>query len=334
MTRRKVFRSAVSAILAAAALAAGGTAGAGEWSFEVQPLYMEIHGHDQHVLTVHRAGGGLDEKSAVALDTDSALQYRGELRWAREKWTWGLDFLWVRADQEAAVPTAASSAGEVVTFEVADRVFTSAGPGETLFYRVLEDTTVESWTLDLYGLRTLAETPDGALRLQLGIRNADFDNDYRAVVGIDGVAGRRLDSSSNYDRMIGPLVGLAGEVRFGRSVLEGYLGQSVVFGSVELTGSGREFTGPFSDSETDPPAFFAQELLRNTQDAAIPITETRIGWAYEFGEHLTVGAGVQASAWWEVPVPPGVVPGPGGDQLLHETTIVFFGVLGTVKYTF
>jgi hypothetical protein len=241
----------------------------------------------------------------------------------------------VRASQSAGPLTAnAGGGGEEVVFEVADQGFASTGPNQVLFYNVLEDTTIESWTLDLYGLKTVAETPSTTLRLQLGIRSADFDNDYRAVVGIRDLVGARLDASSNYDRMTGPLVGVAGEVRWGKSTLEGYLGQSVVIGSVQLTGQSRQFTGRFDFAEGAVPAFFAEELLRSEQDVAIPITEVRLEWSRKLGEHLAYGAGVHASAWWDVPVPPGVVPGVDGDEALLENTLVFFGVLGSVKYTF
>ena len=332
------FAVAVRAALAvAAALGAGGPAQAGEWSVEVQPVFLEIYGHDQHVLTVHRldSGAGSDEKTGVLLDTDSELQYRTEIRWARPNWTWGLDFLWVRASQNAG-PLTASPSGAIdeVAFEVADRSFASSDPNAVLFYNILEDTTIESWTLDLYGLKTVAETPSGTLRLQLGLRSADFDNDYRAVVGIRDVGGARLDASSNYDRMTGPLVGLSGEARWGKSALEAYLGQSVVIGAVELTGQARRFTGPFDFGEGATQAFFAEERFRSEKDVAIPITEVRLKWSRALGEHFALGLGLHASAWWEVPVPPGVVPGVDADEDLLENTIVFVGVLGSVKYTF
>ena len=103
-----------AALAVAAALGAGGPARAGEWSVEVQPVFMEIYGHDQHVLTVHRldSDAGSDEKTGVLLDTDSELQYRTEIRWARPNWTWGLDFLWVRASQNAG-PLTAGPAGAI-----------------------------------------------------------------------------------------------------------------------------------------------------------------------------------------------------------------------------
>ena len=39
--------------------------------------------------------------------------------------------------------------------------------------------------------RILAEKPNSDVRMHFGLRLGDFDNDYRAVVGIEGVAGRR-----------------------------------------------------------------------------------------------------------------------------------------------
>jgi hypothetical protein len=307
------------------------------WTVELAPVYMQAYGHDPHVLTIHEVDFGppvgIDRKTPVSLDTDDSFAYRGEFRHRRERWTWGVDFLWFVTTQNAS-PRRSSAGGTLdeVTFEAADRSFTSRDAGEVLFYRVLEDTDLEMWTVDLYGLRTLSETPAGAWRLQLGLRLADFDNDYHAVVGIEGTAGSQLDASSNYERLMGPLVGLEGQARFGKSTLTGYLGQSVVFGKAEkLSFLGRDFFGPFSET----PAFHSQEVFRRDDvDVAIPISELRIDWRYQLTRRLSLGAGVQTSVWWDVPVPPGLVPGPSGDQAFAENTIVLAGVLGSVKYAF
>ncbi len=339
--RSKSFRGAAAAVLAL--LLAPGTAGPaqaeeeGGWSVELGAVYVEAYGHDQHVLTIHEldldASPPVDDKTAVSLDTDDTFAYRGEFQYARKTWGLGVDFFWFVTTQNVAPRRAAAGgpAGPIdqVVFEVADRRFTSSRPGEVLFYDLLEDTDLEAWTLDLYGTRVLAEGPESAIRLQLGLRLGDFDNDYRAVVGVEGVGGVRLDASSNYDRMMGPLAGLYGEFHRGRNALEGYFGQSLLLGKVEkLTSMSREFTGPFSES----PAFVASERFRTDQDVAIPITELRLDWRYRITEHLAAGLGAHASAWWDVPVPPGVVPAAGGDQALHENTVVFFGVLAAVKW--
>jgi len=308
-----------------------------EWTVELAPVYMQAYGHDPHVLTIHEVDSGpaarVDTKTPVALETDDTFAYRGRFQVHRERWTWGVDFLWFVTTQNAGDRAAAAGGAlDEVAFEVADRAFVSSAPEEVLYYRVLEDTDLEMWTVDLYGLRTLASTPDGAWRLQLGLRLGDFDNDYHAVVGIQDVAGSRLDASSNYDRMMGPLVGLQGETRFGKHSLAGYLGQSVLFGTAEkLAGLSREFTGPFSET----PAFFAHESFRRDEvDVAIPISELRLDWRYQLSRRISVGAGVETSVWWDVPVPPGLEPTSGGDQVFSENTIVLAGVLGSVKYTF
>ncbi len=325
---------------ASASLAAGARASAsaarGEWTVELQPVHTQVYGHDPHVLTVHRidrdADPALEDETAVLLESDSDFAYRAEIQWDRGgEWTWGLDFSIFRTPQDAGpLAAAADGTAESVVFEVADRSFTSSGPGEMLFYDVLEDTTIETWTLDVYALRTLAEREGSELQLLLGLRNADFDNDYRAVVGIEGVAGSRLDASSNYDRMMGPLVGLVGRLERGRHSIVALLSQSVVFSTVELSGRSREFSGPFGET----PAFFVEEAFRTTQDVAVPMTDLRLDWAYRLTDLVAVGAGIDSSTWWQVPVPPGLAPVPGGDQVLDENTIVFFGLAGSVKLTF
>jgi hypothetical protein len=334
------FGPAARAVLAiTVALGAGGSLHAqeGKWSFSLEPMYMDAYGHDQHVLTIHEidldSTPQLDDKTAVTLDTDSDLAYRSEVRYTKGQWGLGADFFLFLTSQSAADQTAAADgpSGPIdeAIFEVPDRRFTSSDPSEALFYRILEDTDLEVWTLDLYAMRTLAERPGSSLRLLLGLRFGDFDNDYHAAVGIQDASGVLLDASSNYGRMMGPLVALAGSIGRGRSSIEGYIGQSVIFGSAGLTTMSREFTGPFSAT----PSFTTQAIFRREQDVAIPITELRIRLAYEVTRNISLGAGVHTSVWWDVPVPPGVIPA-DGDQALHENTIVFLGLLGAAKITF
>lgn len=337
---RGVFEvGALALILIAATLAAAGPslAGKGKWAFRFEPVITEIHGHDQHVLTIHEfdfdATPELENRTAVNLDTDggTALHFQGE--YSREKWGWGVDLFWLRTkqgtpDRSAAADGAGGSIDEVV-FEVADETFNSTDPGEVLFYRVLEDTDFLVWTVDFYGARRLFESEDRSIRMRLGLRLGDLDNDYRAVVGVEGVGGRRLDGSSNYGRMMGPMIGFSGDIRFGRSTLSGYFGQSVMIGDVELTGIGTDFTGPY-----DTATFTEQERFNADLEVAIPVTEFRIQWSYELTKKISLGAGANASAWWDATVPPGVIPVEDGDTTIHENTIVFIGLAAGVELRF
>jgi hypothetical protein len=304
----------------------------GEWSLLLEPMYMDAFGHDQHVLTIHQrdvsATPTVDAQTPVNLDSENGLAPRFEFRYARDEWTFGVDFFWFASEQGRPTRSAASTGpGSEVVFEVADRTFTSDTPGEVLFFNVLEDTELITWTADLYALKTLAESERGNLALQFGLRNADFDNDYHHAVGIENVQGSLFDASSNYPRMIGPLLGLEGEVQYGKSTFRGYFGQSVIFGTAELTNETRDFTGPVSDA----PNVVAQEFFGKEQDVAIPVTEFRVNWLYPLGRLVSLGVSVNTSVWWDVPVPPGLTPVAQGNVRFDENTILYFGLAVAVK---
>jgi hypothetical protein len=339
--RRGLFDVALPGVLVIiVALGLGGAsfAGDGKWSVRLEPMYMEVYGHDQHVLTIHEIDFGstpqLDNRTAVNLDTDAGTAIRAELQYTKEKWGWGVDVFSLLTsqgvpDQSAAADGPSGPINQVV-FETADRSYMSADPSQVLYYNVLEDTSLQMWTVDFYGIRTLADKPNSGIDLQFGIRFGDFDNDYRAVVGLRDAGGTRYDASSNYPRMQGPLVGLSGNVQWGKSSVQGYIGQSLLIGNVELTHTSRDFFGPFGDE----PAFFAQERLHTEKDVAIPITEFRVNWTYKVSKLLSLGVGANTSAWWDVPVPPGVTPIENGNQMLSENTLVLFGLAGAVVFTF
>jgi hypothetical protein len=305
----------------------------GEWSLLLEPMYMDAFGHDQQILTIHsrdlNSTPPLDAQEPVTLDTDNGLAPRFEIQYRRADWTFGVDFFWFDSSQGRPTRSAAATgaAFEEIVFAVADRTFTSDTPGEVLFFQVLEDTDIIAWTADLYAIRQLAETPTGSLGLQFGVRNADFDNDYHHLVGIENVGGSGFDSRSNYPRMIGPLLGLSANVDLGGGSLRGYLGQSLIFGTATLDNRILDFVGP----ATDPLTASATELFGKEQDVAIPITEFRINWLYPLGRRISVGVSANTSIWWDVPVPPGLVPMTGGNEVFHENTIVYFGLALAVK---
>jgi hypothetical protein len=300
-----------------------------EWTVLLEPMYMDAYGHDTHVLTVRESN--LDstqiQETPVALNTKDGPGFRFEVQYARDDWALGLDFFWFNTTQGRPTRTAAASgAGDQVAFETADRTFTSDDPGEVLFFNVLEDTELTTWTVDLYGLKTLTESPAGGLQLQFGLRNADFDNDFHSAAGIQDVGGTLVDASSNYGRMMGPLVGLVADARFGKHALRAYLGQSVVLGTAELLlHETSDFVGPFSTT----PTITARESFNKDEDVAIPITEFRINWLYPISQRIAVGVSANASVWWNVPVPPGVIP--GASDTFREDTLVYFGLAVAVK---
>jgi hypothetical protein len=162
------------------------------------------------------------------------------------------------------------------------------------------------------------------------VRVADFDNDYRAVVGVQGGFASRLDASSNYGLMLGPMLGLDADIRHGKSSLKAFLRQAVILGQPELSGSSRQFFGALDESTE----YVTQETFHADYDVAVPVTDFRIKWTYAFTDRYALGLGFHTSVWWDLPVPPGVVAVPNGDATLHENTIVYFGTLAALEITF
>ena len=305
------------------------------WSIDVEAVSLDAGGNDRLVLADRSvAAGGSATQTTHTLDAGSAFGYRTEVHRAGNRWRFGFDFLLYTTDQKIDPRTGAAGG------TVAQRIFIVGGgqvvsdnPGERLYYQRLEDTTIELWAADFVASRAIAGRDGRELRLGLGLRAADFDNDYRAVVGIEGVGGLRLDASSNYDRMHGPLVALAGSIERGRNRFEGYLGQAVVFGDVELSSGLREFAGPPNlDVDAEFPAIRA-ERFNKVESVTIPMTELRLRWRFRLTDHIALGAGAFLAAWWDVAVPPGVVAGSTLDTL-DENTIELYGASGGVTVRF
>lgn len=304
------------------------------WTIDVETVQLEISGQDRHVLTDRHGAGPAASDATVRLDTSGANAWRTEVRRAGERWSFGFDFLWHVTNQNADLRTGAADAGTERTFIVGSGVgVVSRGPGEVLYFQRLEDTTVEFWNADLVATRAIAAGPRSELRLVLGLRAADFDNDYRAVVGVEDRGGLRLDASSNYDRMHGPLLAISGIFEHGRHRFEGYLGQAVVWGDVELSSSVREFIGPPSLEVDDVPNVVDQTRFTQIESVTIPMTEARLRWRYRLARRWSIGLGAFYQRWWDLAVPPGVVAGSQLDTLA-ENTIEAYGAAGGITIVF
>jgi hypothetical protein len=319
------------AVLAWILVASSGAAEDGRWSVQLEGVYTDAGGHDPQVFTIHEIdlASGVDRSTGTLLETESDLGFRLRGEYSRGAWTWGFASWTFYTEQSTPEVSRSADGGTTLALEVPGSTFVSSGPDDVLFYRVLEDTSVQTWTFDLYATRRLVESPGGSLGVQFGVRFADFDNDYRTTAGAEGVEGVRFDASSNYGRMTGPLVGLVGDVKTGRSTLRGSLSQAVILGDADLSMQMREYVGPFGES----PEFVSETTFATKTDAVIPVTELQIEWIYPVWSHLGLGVGLSATAWWDVPVPPGVSVS-GEINALSENTIVYVGLSGIVRFDF
>lgn len=319
---RRPWLLVVLVVAAGAALGSSDSARAedGRWTFRVALGYVDVDGHDPHVLRVDGPANGSGD---LRLRTDSDIgRYLGARYRRGEKWAWGADFSWFTGAQALSDRTAAPVAdGAPVVFEITDRVFVSSSPEQVLYFRRLGDTDMNAWAFDVYATRRLGRGSRGGLQLLLGVRNADFDNDNRLVAGIEETGGTRIDASSNYDRMIGPLVGLELDRAWGKSLFSLTLTQSVVQGDAELSVVQSEFIGPFVDGSEQ---IVDQRDFRRTKGVTIPITDLRIRWSYPATRRFTYEVGLGFSRWSDVSLPPGVRP-TGSLDTLYQGTITFYG---------
>jgi hypothetical protein len=273
-------------------------------------------------------GGGADP---VLLETDSGVGYHFEARRQTDaRWGWGVDFFWFTGAQNSIGRQASGEPGAAVHFDLTGSRFSSGSSSEVLFFERLEDTDMNAWTADAYASWRLSERPEGTLRLFFGVRNADFDNDNRAVAGLAGLRGTRIDASSNYGRMIGPIVGLIAHRSWARSRVEAVLAQAVVQGDVDLSGMQSDFVGAFAGEAQD---FTEIRSFSRSESVTIPITDLRLRWTWSTTPRTAVGLGASVSRWTDVSVPPGVRPG-GELETLYETSITFSGLLATFEVDF
>lgn len=313
-------------VLGALLLAEGdGVARAADWKSSFEGVFLDVFGHDPLVLTILETGGPppATARTGVALETESKLGYRADLQVRRGTWGLGAEFFWITTGQQLERSASASAAGGDVTFEVGGGAFTSTSPAEALYFRRLEDTDLNAWSFDLYAARQLGGSAERGVEARAGLRVADFDNDHRTAAGIEGVRGLRTDASSNYGAMRGPLLGLKGWTARGRNAFQASIAQSVVFGEAELSNRRRAFTG--GGFAEDAP-FVSDATFATTRDSAIPMTDLRLVWTYRLTRSIAAGLSATASTWWDVPVPPGVVPAEGAAVALDENTLVFSGV--------
>lgn len=324
------FPLVVLLVAASATSPLGGSARAEDdrWLVRVGPGYVDVQGHDPQILNVD---GSATSRSAFRLETESDIGRHLAARYRRgEKWAWGADFSWFTGAQDLPTRTAAGADGAPVVFEITDREFVSTSPEQVLFFRRLGDTDLNAWTFDVYASRRLWRGPHGRLQLLVGVRNADFDNDNRFVAGIEDAGGARVDASSNYDRMIGPLVGLELDRAWGKSQFALTLTQSVVQGDVELSVVQSDFSGPFIDGSEE---IVNQRDFRQTKSVTIPITDLRVQWTYPATRRLSYGLGLGISRWSDVSVPPGVRP-TGSLDTLYESTITLSGLFAGLEFGF
>ncbi len=304
-------------------------AAAADWALRLDAASTGVYNHDRQALMITtRDTSGVpvtEQRTGVEVILPRSVNFGFGVRRVEEGSGFGFDFFYFGVTADGITRTASGTVTSEVTFAASDQSYTSTSAADVLYYRLREDNRLEMWTGDLYYIRAL----NSALELHGGVRFADFDNDYRSVLGIQGTEGTFIDTASNYPRMTGPLVGFNGRLVEGRHRIEAYASQSLVLGRAALGYTSRHFTGTPS-----APAFDETRNREEKVQTTIPITDLRLRYTFTLSPRWSVGASANTSAWWDVPVPSGVEPDPNAAQTRQENTVVLYSLLTHVEWRF
>lgn len=361
----------VIAVLMLFAMVNTSLAGEGKWSIQIEPMWMDVKGNDVHVgdvfnymedtrvIPIMRYGASF---SPINLDMKDRITLRAEVNYRKNQWGFGLSGWWFNTDAS-----------------VSGRVTTPPGTPPTLIYvsgvRMWDHTIMPVineleasrfspvdywakndlgvWTIDISGIRTLAEKKDSNIDLTFGLKLGQLDNNRNEgqrqrefIYHLFGT-GRHSDSSltgeskskADYGLMAGPALGLSGKAKYKAFGLEGLLNQSLLIGSVEQSGNFRGIddewvvTGPVGGPFTRVGRveyFEGNFPFSKKETVALPVTEAKLKLSYDVTNNVSIGLGGFASIWWNAPVAPkwsmpAEFLGGGAGWRLQERTLTFYG---------
>ena len=354
------------------------------WSIQLEPMWMDVKGNDIHVGDIFRwkidwyydgVKGIYTRKYGVTyepinLDMDDNLTVRAELTYRKNQWGLGFSGWWFNTD--------ASVSGRVTTpkrIEGTDGVNfwgTYYRNGVRMWDHTIRPVWTELevsgfspvdywagndlgvWTIDVHGIRTLAEKKDSHVDLAFGLKFGSLDNkrsegqSQRAFIYDAFGPGLHFDnqitlqskSEADYGLMAGPVLGFQGKARYEKFGIEGLVNQSLLIGKVDQSGHWRDTDdmwivkgpkgGPFTPVRQY--AYLDGNFpFSKKETVALPVTEAKLKFLYFIRDNISAGIGGFASIWWNAPVAPKwSIPGDwtaleGTGWRLQEDTLVFYG---------
>ena len=307
------------------------------WEIQVIPMWMWVGGFDEHVGdVVEGTFTNPDGTELIAfnhkpinLEMDSNVTGRVELTFRRDQWGFGVSGWFFLTDEDESggvtTPSPAAIPGFLNSVSMWDAIFlpladdfTSSGAAPFSFFA---DAELNTFTFDIFGLRTLAEKPASRIDLLAGLKLGWLDMEVNQGLATRGFFGDpppgdlfyeflSANSAADSDFLgIGPMVGFAGDATWERFRVKAFITQSVLAGEADLDGvwkgnvEGGEadsFGGPFT------PAGRLRGDVRFSKEETvfIPVTEAQIKVKYEITENIAIGLAGFASIWIDAPAPP------------------------------
>ena len=291
------------------------------WEIQLIPMWMWVAGFDEHVgdiveRTFDDFPSG-DPKVAdsnnkpINLEMDSNVTGRVELTYLMNQYGFGVSgwfFLTDSDDESGGVTSPGDDGSNVFVNSVTmwDAPFlpfidegTEFGP-----FSFFADSELNTFTVDLYGLRTLAEKPASRIYLLAGVKVGWLDMELNHGLSTSGSTeedDRSFSASSAAEAEywgIGPMVGFAGDVKREQFRVKAFITQSVLAGEQDLDGV---FNSNFDDE-----GFPVRGSVRFNKEETlfVPVTEMQIKAKYEITENIAIGLAGFASIWYDAPAPP------------------------------
>jgi hypothetical protein len=255
------------------------------WHLQLEPMYMGVLGNDETVAATGSFVPGVFSRVGIEGDYDEDLAIRGELqRTLGNGWGFGVNGFWFAPE---GTENAASNDPNVFFATKQGATLAQGGPA-TLNVK----SELDVWSVDLYVMRTLVDNPNNNVHVLLGAKIAELE-DHLTLRGDGSMGSSTVMAESDTNTMVGPFVGIAGDVLFGPHRIEGLLTQSALVGEAKYS-SHQEIFGlfPFVDS------------FRGEKDTVVPMSEMRIKYLYDVSDNVSLGAGGYVGVWWDAPVAP------------------------------
>lgn len=357
----------------------------GKWSIQLEPMWMDVKGNDLHVGDVFKYREEWHAPTMtltygvtyepINLDMNDKLTLRTEITYRKNQWGLGISGWWFNTDD--------SVTGRVTTppeeFIPTGWIFYVNGvrmwdhsilpvrndldPSGFSPVDYWAKSEVGVWTVDLFGIRTLAEKKNSHIDLTFGLKLGSPDNEreegqsMRAFVYNWFGAGLHWDnritleskSEADYGLMIGPVIGLQGKVKYKRIGLEGLLNQSILIGRVKQSGTWTDIddiwivSGPVGGPFTPVRQYDYLEgkfPFSKSETYAIPVTEAKLKFLVDVAKNVSIGIGGFTSIWWNAPLAPKwSIPGDwiwreGTGWRLQRETLVFYGGMCALNIRF
>ena len=354
-----------------------------QWSVQIEPMWMDVEGNDIHVGDIFKyreewVGSTLlygTTYKPIRLNMDDGIALRADVIYRKNQWGLGLSGWWfdTKASQSGRVttPPEVLTATGFIYYEYGVRMWDNTiTPVDnelepSLFSPVnyWARNELGIWTVDLYGIRTLAEKEASSIDMTFGLKLGSLDIDreegqkQRAFVYDYYGAGFHLDnhitlessSKADYGMMGGPTIGLQGKAQYKQLGIEGFINQSLLIGRVRYSGIWTDVDdiwvvtgpvgGPFTPFSQD--AYLEGRFSFSKRETiTLPVTEAKLKFLYDVIGNVSIGVGGFASIWWDAPVAPKwSIPGAwtwdeGTGWRLQEDTLIFYGLTVALNYRF